>query len=239
MEPQDEELPQPGKDPKRLRIELAAGAVLLLIVLFAVKATTGKSGKVGGPSPSPTSSATHSYGTGAPDSGSGLLDGQSTYTYGPVTTVTLDPSEGAVVSRNDGLPDRVSDDPAACPWPTGSDGNGHAVPGCTEDDSEPAHAVSAVLAVYPNAKLSSATTVYLGKTVLWFRQLNVYVGTAELLVRVEAPPPNGLPADVSGEQDGMTSYSGSLGPHHVYLQINRTGQSAALAKLAKDVRLTQ
>jgi hypothetical protein len=90
----DEELAEPGRRSRWLPVLLvgalaAAGAALLV--------RAAGSGAHSHPSPRPTSSmSARTYGTGAPDSGSGLLAGGI-----------------------NGLPGRTSADPSVCPWPHG------------------------------------------------------------------------------------------------------------------------
>jgi hypothetical protein len=197
----------------RLRRDLLLAAVLLALVAAVARAMSHHSGTDATPTGGPSSTASR----GAPDTGSGLLNGS-----------VIDPS--ATVAPG-------AQDPFACP----------AAYQCLESGEAGSPAVTALHAVFPAAVLESASTVRLlsphdGKP-LWFRQLTARNGTTEILVRVDrarVPNTDGGGMTRSGGTV-VTYYQATLETYHVLVQViasNGPGQALpALHKLAADIRL--
>jgi hypothetical protein len=171
----DEELLPPGGDRsrvRRVRVILYASVVVLAASLLAARAAT-RHGRPTASPPTPTPSASGpigGFGTGAPDSGSGLLNGQSTYSIAPVGDAALPD-----------LPRRTSTDPTICPVHEAC----YPIPGV-------APAVrAAILESYPRARIEGGRTIrFTGSpnvNVVWYREARARVGHKEVVVQVEAP----------------------------------------------------
>ncbi len=213
----------------RLRLDLLVAAVILGGVIVVGRAMSREGGGTPKPTPTPSASApVGGFGTGAPDPGSGLLNGAATFT----------------VVASDGQPVVVpavvpvgSGDPAACPKGIG----------CYSVASAPAPALAAVRAAFPAMILESATTVRLDVknygAALWFLQINGRRGGDEILVRLQATSDSGH--DQHGTirlgTQATTYYGHPLLQYYVYVEVHHqagTNQPLApLARLVRDVRL--
>jgi hypothetical protein len=231
----DEELLETGGRGERrrlgrMRLDLAIGAVVLggaLVVARLISDNDASTGARPAPTPSPSPSA-RTYGTGAPDSGSGLLNGMA--------TATLAPSDGRGVTIP-ARPGRDADDPFRCPESAT----------CTTVESAAAPVRAAVRAAFPGAVLEAATTVRMAgrpaAASLWFLQVNALVGSREILVRVQVPTSRDVEQGNETETaHGTTAYlSTGLRQYHVTVQVDgpagREQPFSALQKLATDVRL--
>jgi hypothetical protein len=236
-----EELPEPDDPadrpwPRRflggLGVALAIAAALVILVRGTwhsskTAATSSTTHRTAAPAPGPTplpSPPIGGYGSGAPDSGSGLLGGAAT----GVLTVTLDPSRGTAA-----LPVRTASDPGVCPRALR----------CTQSVALPIEVRDAIHQRLPGARIESSTTVVLNsdpwRGEVWFRQLNALVGTAELVLRVQAPGPADR-ASSGITPDGEISYSSAaVRGYFVSGQVGIGTRAAArsLAALIRDVRL--
>lgn len=227
----DEELPG-AQDGRRRVWRLLTGLGVVALVAaggYAVASNASSSHPRAVPTPSPSALPTPigGYGTGAPDPGSGLLAGQAT--YGPARTITL--------SGGDGLPAGTSDDPAACPWPTGAEGE----PGCTDSQAAVPSVTRLVHAYYPHARITATESVLLaGGGPLWFRQVNAENDGAELVIRVQRPYPTDRSASgVMRSTASIAYYGAQVGAYYVYLEIDyrSSADPGILRAMAHDPRL--
>jgi hypothetical protein len=216
---------------RRLRLDLAvAGVVLGAAVLVARNLSGGSDGAQARPSisPSPAASA-RDYGTGAPDSGSGLLNGAA--------TVTVSARGGRIVIAPH-FPGGASDDPASCP--TGVD--------CHAVQTVAAPVLAAVRSIFPGMTLESATTVRLdvGNSggALWFLQVNARAGAKQILLRLQAQRRSDADRQGVVRADAgrsITYYEHALLRYHVVVQVDAPSVErqplAPLQRLARDVRL--
>jgi hypothetical protein len=225
----DEEVLQTGgrtkrRRTRRLREELLLAALILAGVLAVGRAMSADNGKSNAP---PTAGPTSSAGShGPPDPGSGLLNG-SVLTYSPTDAGVTVP----------GLPSRGPGDPTRCP-------TGHV---CVAEDRAGAPAIAALLDIFPDAVLQSATTINLkdpdDDQPLLFRQMNARLGATRILVRVQRQLPGDAPRQgVSADGDrAITYFEGALSRYHVVVQVDspKTVRQpiGALEILARDVRL--
>jgi hypothetical protein len=236
----DEELPDERRRRERFRVrgvrlDLVAAAVVLGGSLLVVRAVSGGNGAPT-VAATPTPSAHRTYGTAAPDTGSGLLNGRATDPIGPGQVATISIESGQLVLPPK-LPTPTSDDPAQCP-----DGLT-----CYAEQNAAATARAAVRTAFPGAVIRSAQTVHLNSRqygrALWFVQINARAGTKQILIRVQAP--RNTDANRDGTYDAgdlaITYYEHTLQQYHIFIQVDGpkgTAPSvAALAALAGDVRL--
>jgi hypothetical protein len=209
-----EDLPQPGpsKQRRRLRIDIAVGALVLLGVVLFLRAST-RDHHHSSPAPSTSAAATPIGGFGTPpDSGSGLLGGVPE------------------VQASATLPPLVDGDPTACPpkYP------------CASSRHVPPGVVAAVQAVFPTARVQDCYTVRLSGRpdgLLWFREINADLNGASLVIQLQAPPPTGN-AVPNGRSGTTTFYSAEHHGYFVSIEFDWPGSvSGVLARLAADRRL--
>jgi hypothetical protein len=213
-----EELPQPGPDgrQRRLRIDIAVGALGLLLVVLVIRATTHHHNKPGAASNTATTapaSPIGGFGT-PPDSGSGLLNGMAT---------------GGNLGRS--LPTSPDDDPTICP---------PSHPACSRTEYLPPAVVTAIRAAFPTARVQSCYTLRLtGRPdgLHWFRQISASFRGAPLVIQLQAPPPTGNPVP-NGRSGTTTFYSAEPGGYFVSIEFGWPGRATSqLAQLATDRRL--
>jgi hypothetical protein len=228
---EDEELPQPTARAQRSRIaRLRADLVVAVLVLGGGLVVARALSHGEGPKPPGSASlapSTRSYGTGAPDSGSGLLNGMATISVTGRATAKALPV----------LPGTTYDDPARCP--DGID--------CSTVTSVPGPVFEALDAAFPGLTLESATTVRLdvknyGRA-LWFLQANARVGTKQILLRLTMRRASDVDryGVIRSGRTAVTYYGHSLLPYFVLVQVDqpigREQPLAPLADLVRDVRL--
>ena len=150
------------------------------------------------------------------------------------SSVTLDPSTGRPVV----LPRRTGTDPTRCPGLQ-----------CYTTSSAPAAVRAAIRARFPAAKVTAAETVRLVDRAqadpLWYREVDVRVGTGTLTVRVQAHATGDNPGG-GAKDDGhqaVTYVDASSGQWYVRLQMtDRSGTPEPfdqLSSLVDDTRLLQ
>jgi hypothetical protein len=212
---------------RTLRIELGVAALVLgAAVLVARTLSDGSGSPKAVPSPTPTAS-TRTYGTGAPDSGSGLLNGMA----------TVSATDGTVIMEPR-LPAPTGADPTQCPDSVS----------CFTVDRVAAPVLAAVRAAFPGAVPESALTVRLNEApyaqMLWYLQVNVRVGNTQVLVRVQAPSVNDKSDSSVDSQVGNGSIahvSTTLQQYYVEVQADDPSSKpqsiAPVRRLARDVRL--
>jgi hypothetical protein len=214
----DEEEELPRQSRRRLRTDLAVGAVILVVVLVVGRALAGHGG---GPDAAPTRSV-------APSTGATSAV--------PVVPPPV-PSEVAITHANGAvelrpaLPPRTSQNPAACP-----------IESCETEDAVPTGVLDAIDAVFPHGETLFKITVHLPAApwhgALWFRQVNLLVNGKQLLVRISAPGPSDDLASGT-TSDGLVYYRAAFGQYVVALQVDpgAGGTLEKLRALAHDERL--
>lgn len=208
-----EDLPEP-RGRRRLRIDIAVGALGLLLVVLVFRASThhhAKPAATGGTTA--PASPVGGFGT-PPDSGSGLLAGLAT---GPAGATS------PAIGRDD--------NPTICP---------PSHPACSRTDYLPRAVVTAVQDAFPTARVQSCYTLHLtGRPdgLHWFRQISASFRGAPLVIQLQEPPPTGNPIP-NGRSGRTTFYSAELGSYFVSIEFDWPGSTGAeLAKLATDRRL--
>jgi hypothetical protein len=167
----EDEEPLPST-PRRLRIELLIGAGVLIAVVLAGKAISGRNGGAADPTPGPS-----------------VLEIVGP-TSAPTTPVVPAPSSVLITHANGvrllvpALPARATGDPAACPVRVS----------CLTQDAGNASVLDAVLARVPAAKTRQFRSVRLMTNPwagqLWYRQLRFAVPGGELQITVAAQRPD-------------------------------------------------
>jgi hypothetical protein len=210
-----EEVLDSGGPPKRartrrLREQLLLGAVILALVAAVGRAMSGDDKKPDA-APTPTPSATGSH--GAPDPGSGLLNGS-----------VVNPS---------GRPD----DPADCPVTyqcLQTDEAG--------EPAVRALVAAFPDALLMSATTIRLLSPNFGQP-LWFRQINARFGPNRILIRVQQGRPSDVDRRgvAHAEDSEITFYEAALAKYHVAVQVSapkgHPQPLAPLQKLARDVRL--
>jgi hypothetical protein len=218
----DEELPQPDRADerarlRRLRINLLIGAVILGGAMLLARAAT-HSGPTATPTPTPSQYVPlGGYGTGAPDSGSGLLNGAA--------------SDAVGAPPPPPFPVRTSSDPGACPV--------HHTCRSTAGVAEQVR--DAIRQAFPSATAVSGRTVRLSDStyagLFWYRIVHARVGSGELIVEVEKPPAARLTPLGPERPRGGVSYRAPQDGYVVAVEVRPGADARALQRLAYDPRL--
>lgn len=224
----DEDLPQPDGTrarARRVRVELGLGALALLVVVLVVRA---ESQPDTAPQAATSSSSTATTST-PPAPNDSVVIGPAP-TPAPATPTHITPHPAFPVR----VPQRHGTVPAACPGLR-----------CSTSAALPAPVTDAVEAAFPESTVQRIETVRLrGRhRVLWYREVDVRVGTELLTVRVQAPAKGDRTGSGQRNVDGQrTSFvATSLGPWHVDVAVvdllGGQAQKGPLVTLAHDPRL--
>lgn len=136
----------------------------------------------------------------------------------------------SAVNTADPGPDALRD-PARCP----------AVGSCATTANLPAEVVAAVRDAVPNARLGTASTIWVVGGGLWYRQMSARAGAVEFRVQVQRPvsatsarpPSTGTHMYVRKQVPGFVVQVQAFGPR------NALPSTATLERLAGDPRLVQ
>lgn len=215
----EEPLPGQRGGQRRLRLDIAVGAVLLGAAFLIARAASG-----GGSSPSPGQSGTPTHATTAAP---------------PVVRVqpSGSPTPFVTVSRVGGgwlpeqpLPRRTSADPRSCP-PQHS---------CRLVRTVPDALRAAVHATFRNARIREVESVALtggpARPRLWFRKVSADLGAGRLVVWLAAPAANGReppgPSSATVVRAVLGQYAETL-----WIAPQQEGVLYRLLHLAQDARL--